>query len=97
MNHRPALIHVAICVTLGAGAAAISPIKWVAAALLASAALQINGALAVYEDALPGGFENPDGSDSPAFTRGAGAAKYWTKAIAISGCFAALGLWLQFH
>jgi len=94
---RPALIHGVVCSTLGATIAAVTPMIWFAAALLVSAALQINGALAVYEDALSGGFDNPDGKDRPDFTRGVGAAKYWAKTIARAGSFAALGIWLQFR
>ncbi len=95
MIRRPAFIHAFVCAALGVAIAAVTPMEWLAAALFISAALQINGALAVYEDALPGGFDNPDGKHTPDFTRGIGAAKYWAKAIAMAGSFAALGLWLQ--
>ena len=75
---------------------AVTPMNWLAAALFGSAVLQLNGALAVYEDAIPGGFKNPDGTDTPAFTQRLSAAWYWMKALGLAGAFAALGLWLQF-
>ena len=37
----------------------------------------INGSLALYEDARPGGFDNPGGSITPPFARGMGSGWYW--------------------
>jgi hypothetical protein len=97
MKHASALIHITTCLALGALAASFTSLKWITAALLTSAALQINGALASYEDALPGGFDNPDGEDTAGFTSGSAAAVYWAKALGIAGSVAALGLWFQFR
>lgn len=76
MNLRTACIHVAVCAIVGGLVAAFTPAKWLAASLWISAAMYINGSLAYVEDALPGGFDNPDGSATPSFAKGVGATKY---------------------
>ncbi len=97
MKIRYAILHISICGLVGAIFSATTPMKWLAASLLTSAALQINGALAAYEDALPGGFDNPEGTETPDFTKGAGAAKYWLKSLALVFGLAVIGLWVQFQ
>ncbi len=96
MDIRAAAIHVAVCVAIGGLVAAFTPAKWVAAALWVSAALFINGSLAFVEDARPGGFDNPDGSATPSFAKGVGAAKYAVRSLAITVGLAALGFYVQF-
>lgn len=96
MDIRAAAIHVAVCVVVGGFVAAFTPAKWGAAALWVSAAIFINGSLAVVEDARPGGFDNPDGSATPPFARGLGAAKYAARSLVITVGLAALGFYVQF-
>jgi hypothetical protein len=57
----------------------------------------INGSLGFYEDAQPGGFDNPNGSVTPPFARGVGAAMYWLRSLAIALALAGLGLYVQFR
>lgn len=75
----------------------LSPVRWLAASLWASAVLMLIGSLAVYEDALPGGFDNPTGTDTQAFTQGREAFKYWATSLAASTIAAALGFAVQFQ
>jgi hypothetical protein len=96
MNFRAAALHVAVCLVIGAALAAFTPAKWLAASLWVSAALFINGSFARVEDALPGGFDNPDGSATPPFARGLGATKYAVLSFVISAGLAALGFYVQF-
>lgn len=91
MEVRPALIHIAIAISIGALVAAFTPARWIAASLWVSSALMINGAFAIVEDARPGGFENPDGA-SPIPGSSALAFKISGLAIALAG----LGFALQF-
>jgi len=76
--------------------AAFSPIKWLAAALWVSAAMFITGSLATVEDALPGGFDNPDGSETPEYAKGIGATKYALRLVGVTLALAGLGFYVQF-
>jgi hypothetical protein len=96
MNLRVAAIHIALCLVVGGLVAAFTPAKWLAAALWVSAALFINGSFATVEDALPGSFENPDGSATPAFAKGLGATKFALVSLAITAVLACLGFYVQF-
>lgn len=62
MAMRSAFIHIAVAEAVGALVAAFTPARWVAALLWVSAAMLINGAVATFEDARSGGFDNPDGT-----------------------------------
>ncbi len=97
MNIRATAVHVAVCVVVGGVVAAFTPAKWLAAALWVSAVMFINGSFARVEDALPGGFDDPDGSETPSFAKGVGAAKYAFQSLAITAGLAALGLYIQFR
>lgn len=96
MDFRATAIHIAVCVVVGGLLAAFTPAKWLAASLWVSAALYINGSLAQVEDARPGGFDNPDGSETPSFAKGIGATKFALQSLAITVVLAALGFYFQF-
>ena len=88
MDFRATAIHIAVCVVVGGLLAAFTPAKWLAASLWVSAA-QV-------EDARPGGFDNPDGSETPSFAKGIGATKFALQSLAITVVLAALGFYFQF-
>ena len=64
MDKRAALTHIAIASAVGALIAAALPVSWLAASLWVSAAILLNGVVAIIEDARHGGFDNPDGTNS---------------------------------
>jgi hypothetical protein len=96
MNIRATIIHIAVCVSIGGLIAAFTPAKWLAVSFWVSAAMFINGSLAVVEDARPGGFDNPDGSATPPFARGWGAIRYALQSLAITAVLVAVGFYFQF-
>ena len=96
MDLRAATINLAVCTVVGGLVAAFTPAKWLAASLWVFAALFINGSLAFFEDALPGGFDNPDGSNTPPFVKGVGAARFWLQSLAVTAAALALGFYIQF-
>ena len=96
MNLRATAVHIAICAVIGGLLAAFTPAKWLAASLWVSAAMFINGSLATIEDARPGGFDNPDGTNTPEFAKGVGATKYALRSLAITLALAGLGFYIQF-
>ena len=96
MNRKAAAIHIAICVAIGGLVAAFTPAKWFAASLWVSSAMFINGSLAMVEDARPGGFDNPDGSEAPKFPKGIGATNFALQSLGITVALAGLGLYVQF-
>jgi hypothetical protein len=97
MDRKAAVIHIAICVVVGGLVAAFTPAKWFAASLWVSAAMFINGSLATVEDARPGGFNNPDGSETPEFSKGIGATIYALRSLGITLALAGLGFYIQFR
>lgn len=96
MDVRAAVIHIAVVAAIGALVSAFTPAKWLAASLWVSAAMFINGSLATVEDARPGGFDNPDGSDTPSFAKGVGSTKFALQSLAITLALAGLGFAVQF-
>jgi len=91
---RPAFIHIAVVIAIGALVAAFTPARWIAASLWASAALMINGAIATVEDARPGEFDNAVGI-GPISGANALAFKCAVVALALAGLgFAVQFLWL---
>ena len=76
-------MHVAIALLIGGAISYFTDAKWLATSLWVSAAMFINGSLANVEDARPGGFNNPDGTDTPDFAKGWGATKYALSSLAI--------------
>jgi hypothetical protein len=97
MNWKYFAIHVAVCIAIGAVIAYFSSARWLAAAFWVSASLNINGSIAVYEDAQPGGFDNPDGSERPAEIMGESSLRHWARSITIALALAAAGLAIQFY
>lgn len=95
MSRNAAAVHIAVCVVVGGLVAAFTPAKWLAASLWVSAAMFISGSLAMVEDARPGGFDNPDGSNTPGFAKGIGAPKFALQSLAITAVLAALGYYFQ--
>ena len=75
--------HIAIALLVGGAIAYFTDAKWLAASFWVSAAMFINGSLANVEDARPGGFNNPDGTDTPDFAKGWGATRYALSSLAI--------------
>ena len=96
MGVRATVTHVVVAVTIGGLIATFSPAKWLAASLWVSAAMFINGSIAMVEDARPGGFNNPDGSDTPSIAKGLGATKFALQSLAITAVLAGLGFFVQF-
>ena len=98
MNWKLFAIHVTICLCVGGIVSYFSPARWLAASFWVSASLFFNGSLASYEDALPGGFDNPDGSNqtATATTSGLGALRFWLQSLAITTVLAAAGFAIQF-
>jgi len=95
MDKKALMIHISVCIVIGGVIAFFTSAKWLAASFWVSAALFIDGALAYYEDVLPGGFDNPDGKNTPKFAKGIGAFKFWFNSIAISVGLAVIGLIIQ--
>ena len=87
--------HVAVALAIGGIIAYFTDAKWLAASFWVSAAMYLNGSLAVHEDVLPGGFDNPDGENTPAFTKGVGAARFWVSSLAVTIALAAVGFAIQ--
>ena len=48
------------------------------------------------EDARPGGFDNPDGTQTLEFAKGVGATKFALQSLAITVALVALGFYFQF-
>ncbi len=76
-------VHIAISLLVGGAIAYFTDARWLAASFWVSAAMFINGSLATVEDAGSGGFNNPDGTDTPDFAKGSGATKYALSSLAI--------------
>lgn len=96
MDPRAAAIHIAVAAAIGALIAAFTPAKWLAASLWVSAAMFINGSVAVVEDARPGGFDNPHGSEALPVAKGASGTRFALQSVAITVALAALGFVVQF-
>lgn len=88
-------VHVAVAMLIGGVIAYFTDAKWLAASFWTSAAMFINGSLANVEDALPGGFDNPDGTDTPDFANGRGASIYALSSLAITLALVAAGFVAQ--
>lgn len=95
MKKSELVVHILLCVLIGGAISYFTPAKWIAAAFWVSAAMNLQGAIAIYEDAVPGGFNNP--AETPEFTKGVGAAKYFSSALAVAGALAVVGLIFQWY
>jgi hypothetical protein len=60
-------VWLAVVGLIGAGFSAMSGIEFWWAFLIVAAAILINGWVATLEDDLPGGFNNPDGTQTPRY------------------------------
>ncbi len=87
--------HVAVSLLVGSVIAYFTDAIWLAASFWVSAAMFINGSLANVEDARPGGFNNPDGTDTPDLATGWGATKYALSSFAIFVCLVVAGFVFQ--
>lgn len=87
--------HVTIALIVGGAISYFTDARWLAASLWVSAAMFINGSLAMVEDARPGGFNNPDGTDTPDIAKGWGATKYALSSLAIFAGLVAAGFAVQ--
>ncbi|WP_183638646.1 hypothetical protein [Niveibacterium umoris] len=96
MQLRTTAFAVVICAIMGGAVAAFSPVKWLAASLWAAAALHINGSVAAFEDSRPGGFENPDGSQSFEACTGQSVGRFWLQTIVVTLGAIAGGCYVQF-
>ena len=97
MDKKALIIHISISLIIGGIIAFFTNAKWFAASFWVSAALYINASLAYYEDALPGGFDNPDGKEIPEYAKGFGAFKFWFSSILTSIVLAVIGFLIQKH
>ena len=87
--------HIVVALFVGGAIAYFTDAKWLAASFWVSAAMFINGSIANVEDARPGGFNNPDGTDTPDFAKGWGATKYALSSLAIFAALVAAGFIVQ--
>ena len=90
------LINLIFCFVLGGVLSYFTAIKWLAASLFVFATLFINGSIAFYEDARPGGFDNPDGTATPDFAKGVGAVRYWLFSFGVTALATIAGFIVQF-
>ncbi len=81
-DRKALVLHIAVAATVGGAIAFFTDAKWLAASFWVSAAMFINGSIATVEDARPGGFNNPDGTDTPDLAKGRGATKYALSSLA---------------
>ena len=95
MDKKALLWHILICLIVGGAISYFTAAKWLAAAFWVSAALFIYGSLAYVEDGAPGGYDNPDGTDTPDYAKGSGASLYALKSLAITIILASTGLFIQ--
>ncbi len=97
MNRSVFAIHVLICLVIGGLIAYFTSAKWLAAAFWVSASLYINGSIAYVEDGQPGGFDNPDGKDTPEYAKGLGASIFALKSLAVTLALASVGVLIQWY
>ena len=96
IDKRALTLHIVAAVVIGAIIAALSPAKWLAASLWVSAVMVLNGSLAVLEDARPGGFDDPRGSEPPPLNNRVDSARFVLGSIAMTTALVALGFVVQF-
>lgn len=65
---------------------------WIMLAIVAGAVL-INGFVATLEDDLPGGFNNPDGTQTPRYARATGTIVRGISVVLGLLCIVVFGLW----
>ena len=91
------LAHIVIATIVGGIVAYFTDLRWITASLWSSAAAFIIGTVAVYEDALPGGFDNEEGSETLEEVRGGRGLWFWTYSLAIALALFVAGFWFQWR
>ncbi len=86
-------IWLLVVATLATGISAISGLKFWWAFLIVAGAILINGWVATLEDDLPGGFNNPDGTQTPRYAVITGWVVRGLAVVLAICCFVALGLY----
>ena len=91
------LIVFAVIATLSALVSRWSGLSFWATVVILAAAWLVNGVVAVVEDDVPGGFNNPDGTSTPSYV----VVLKWVGrgiiGIAILGCISLAGLIVRDH
>jgi hypothetical protein len=95
MNKEALAWHIGISLLIGGAISYFTAAKWLAAAFWVSAAMYINGSIAYVEDAKPGGFDNPDGTETPEYAKGKGATKFALTSLAVTVVLASIGFLIQ--
>ena len=95
MDKKALIWHIGISLIVGGVISYFTDAKWLAAAFWVSAAMYINGSIAYVEDGLPGGFDNPDGTDTPGYSKGWGASKFAVSSLAITVVLVGIGFFIQ--
>ena len=85
-------ISLIVVALLAAAISAASGLKFWWAFLIVAGAVLINGLVATLEDDLPGGFNNPDGSDTPTYAVVASRVFRVLGVVLVLLCLAALAL-----
>ena len=80
------LIPWALAALGAAGLSALSKLPYWASFVIVAVALFANGLLATLEDDLPGGFNNPTGTETPSYVRYVGWAVRSVAAVAVLLC-----------
>jgi hypothetical protein len=96
MDIRSLVIHILVCIGIAGILAYFTELKWLAGAFLVSAVLFINGSIAYVEDGKPGGFDNPDGNETPEYAEGTGATLFAVKSFCVFVILLSIGLYIQF-
>ncbi len=95
MNKEALMWHIGICLVIGSVISYFTSATWLAASFWVSAALFINGSIAYVEDSQTGGFDNPDGTDTPEFVKGWSATKFAISSFLITICLVMVGFLFQ--
>jgi hypothetical protein len=83
MSATAAIVHIVLCVAIGVAVDSFSEVNWLAASFWTSATLFLTGSFAFFEDALPGGFDNPSGCAPHEWARGWRGLGYWARSLAV--------------
>jgi hypothetical protein len=100
MNSLGRLLPAAVMLTVIAGLAAVisawADVPFLVVFIIAVLATLANGLLATLEDDLPGGFNNPDGTDTPPYVQRLRGSVWRTIAV-LALLLAAAFAWLAFR
>jgi len=87
------VMSVAVIAVIAAAISHLTELDFVPTVLIVGGALIGNGLIATVEDDLPGGFNNPDGADTPKYVSAAFWAGRALMLIFVGGCVFVLVLW----